>query len=161
VTARLTILLGLDFVTLTDATIARQRGGAVIEVFPEMRGHFPLHPSLHGEVADRIIRDAQPADGLLARRRAVCTHSDPFVLRVRWRIAEGTLPPAEVALVWVLPDGSETAIPLNDRGTPEWWPKGVFAEAQEEFHAIRRALAERDRKSAIGRAEQPTIPEQS
>jgi hypothetical protein len=77
-----------------------------------------------------------------------CTHSDVFVLRIRRRIAEGTLSPFDVAFVWVEADGTEKPIPLNDRGTPAWWPKhadrtSVGAEAAVEFHALRRALAAR------------------
>jgi hypothetical protein len=165
-TARLTILLGFETCALVDATYRRLLGGVVADRFPEMRGPYPLHPSLHGAVADRIILDATHPTLALPKHRVVCTHSDPFVLRIRRRIAEGTLSPADVALVWVLPDGSETSIQLNDRGTPEWWPKGVGYEAQDEFHAIRRALAARDLAAAkdvgaaLPRAEQPTMPEE-
>ena len=148
--ARLTILLGLDFVAMFAAQ--QRRVGARLLNWPEMRGMFPLHPSLHGDAADHILRDAATDP----RPRVVCTHSDVFVLRIRRRIAEGTLSPADVALVWVEADGEERPIPLNDRGTPEWWPSGVFAESTEEYRAIRRALRSRD---AGIRAEQPTLPE--
>ena len=163
-TARLSILLGLDSVALAAAADRRWcNDNAVREGWPEIRDERPLHPSLHGEVADRIILAATYPTLRLVKSWVVVTHSDVFVLRVRRRVAEGTLSPADVALVWVEPDGTEKPIPLNDRGTPTWWPKGVGYEANEEFHAIRRALADRDVKAAsaaLPRAEQPTIPEE-
>lgn len=139
--ARLTILLGLDNGVLLIALLRRTtESRSLIIAWPEMdEDNGPMHPMKHGDRADAVL----PAT-LLTGDVTVCTHSDVFVLRVRRRIAEGTHKPEDVALVWVEPDGTEKPIPLNDRGTPAWWPKGVNAEAQDEFGAIRRALHARD-----------------
>lgn len=111
------------------------------------RAMTPVHPSRHGDIADEFL-----GGGSLPVETSVpvvtCTHSDPFILRIRRRIAEGTLSPTDVSLVWVEPNGTEKPIPLNERGTPAWWPKGVFAEAQVEFHEIRRALHARGEPEA-------------
>lgn len=142
---RITILLGCDGYAVERAAhlrIHRPRTSAHV-LWPEYDGH-PLHPSRHGDLADEAIADS------VRMPVVITTHSDVFVLRVRRRVAEGALVPAAVLLVWVEPDGSERPIPLNDRGTPEWWPKGVFAEAQAEFAEIRRVLNLRDREPGEG-----------
>jgi predicted ATPase len=74
------------------------------------------------------------------------------VLRLRREIAAKRLAKNDVRIYFVDeseakgPDQGSTLreIGLNDRGTPEWWPKGVFAESQAEFHRIRQELAKRD-----------------
>ena len=75
------------------------------------------------------------------------THSDALTLRVRAALAERRLSPEQVRLYFV-DDASSghtgsivREIRLNDRGTPDWWPDGVFAEPHLEFKRIRRALA--------------------
>lgn len=105
-----------------------------------------LHPRAHAAVAELFVA----ATGRAPRRRfLVETHSDAFVLRLRREVAAGRLGPADVRLYFVDEgDGRGGSgvreIPLNERGTPGWWPKGVFAEPQAEYHAIRRELARRD-----------------
>lgn len=64
--------------------------------------------------------------------------------------------PDEVALYFVdeINDGPGSIvkpIALNDRGTPDWWPKGVFAENQAEFYAIRQELANKVEDSFLRR----------
>jgi hypothetical protein len=147
--AKLTIFMGLDNALLERAVVmGRDASTGTRSVrWPESTNdEKSFHPARHGHVADLFISASERTPHVL------CTHSDVFVLRVRRRIAEGTLSPSDVALVWVEADGTERHIFLNDRGTPEWWPKGVGNEAGDEFHAIRRALTERDRK----REEMPT-----
>ena len=130
-TAHLTVVLGYDSEAIERA--ARALAADRCARFPETR----RHPRDHGADADFVIG--------IARHHtiAVATHSDAFVLRVRRRVAEGALAAGDVAILWV--DGATVRpIALNDRGTPDWWPAGVFLEAHEEFAAIRRALAARD-----------------
>jgi hypothetical protein len=127
--------------------------------WPELDEHTrsPLPPIEHGAVADALLTGS-----LGGRPRVVITHSDVFVLRLRRHVAEGSLAAADVDLRWVESPDSIRSILLNDRGTPAWWPKGLGAEAQEEFHGIRRALAARDAPLSLdktARAEQPTLPE--
>lgn len=105
-----------------------------------------IHPGAHGEIAELFL------DALVRfpdRWFIVETHSDPFVLRLRAAIAQERLKAADLRMYFVeeAENGSSLKeIPFDDRGTPGWWPTGVFAEPQEEFLLIRRSLAERDRK---------------
>ena len=104
-----------------------------------------LHPHAHRAVAELLIKghERHPETRFLVE-----THSDTLVLRLRRAVVEKRLPHQDVRLIYVAsgPEGS-TAVPisLNERGVPDWWPKGVFAEAQTEYSAMRRKLNEGDR----------------
>ncbi len=104
-----------------------------------------LHPAVHPDVAELLI-EAATAEG--GPRLLVETHSDPLLLRVRAALAEERLQPQQVKLYVVEPHpdvGSRVReIPLDDRGTPGWWPRGLFAEPATEFRRIVDALARRD-----------------
>jgi hypothetical protein len=108
-----------------------------------------MHPYAHARVAELLI-DAVANNKNF--RLLVETHSDALVLRLRREIAAKRLAKNDVRIYFVDeseakgPDQGSTLreIGLNDRGTPEWWPKGVFAESQAEFHRIRQELAKRD-----------------
>ena len=105
-----------------------------------------LHPHAHRAVAELLIEghNRHPSTRFLVE-----THSDTLVLRLRRAIVEKRLDPDDVRLLYVAPeaDGSTaTPIRLNERGVPDWWPKGVFAEAQAEFTAMRRKLNEGERE---------------
>jgi AAA domain, putative AbiEii toxin, Type IV TA system len=104
-----------------------------------------LHPHAHRAVAELLIQGhaRHPATRFLVE-----THSDTFVLRLRRAVVEKRLDPENVRLIYVArgPEGSTAkAIRLNERGVPDWWPKGVFAEAQAEYSEMRRRLNEADR----------------
>lgn len=105
-----------------------------------------LHPAVHAEVAELLIASAT-ADG--GPRLLVETHSDPLLLRIRAAIAEQRLSPDDVNL-YVVEDHPDAVgsrvrrIPFDDRGTPEWWPRGLFAEPADEFRRLMRALARRE-----------------
>lgn len=108
-----------------------------------------LHPRAHARVAELFISALMRSP---ERRFLVETHSDTFVLRLRREVAAGRLAPADVRLYFVdegdgLSGSIVKEIRLDERGTPRWWPKGVFAEPQAEYYAIRRALSQRDAKS--------------
>lgn len=103
-----------------------------------------LHPHAHAAVADLLL------ESLIRRpetRLLVETHSDVLVLRLRRAIAEGRIAPGDVRIYFIDEDSSEGShareIVLNDRAIPDWWPKGVFAESQKEYFAMRRELAKR------------------
>jgi hypothetical protein len=103
-----------------------------------------LHPDAHRGVAELLIsaRHRQPDSRLLVE-----SHSDTLVLRLRRAIVEGRLEPDDVRLYVVdqSPRGATCkAIHFNDRGVPDWWPQGVFSEAQAEYQAMRRVLAGRE-----------------
>jgi predicted ATPase len=105
-----------------------------------------LHPYAHAAVAELMIETAE--------RKSDChllieTHSEAFVLRVRRALAENRLTPDQVRIYFIeeSTDKDEGSIikpiVLNDRGTPDWWPDGIFTEAHREFQAIRKALSNR------------------
>lgn len=103
-----------------------------------------LHPGLHGEVGELLVERAL-ASG--SPRLLVESHSDALLLRARALIAEGRASKDDVAVYFVeqVDRGSEVRrIWLDDTGTPDWWPRGVFAEPTAEFQRIRRALTKRE-----------------
>jgi predicted ATPase len=102
-----------------------------------------LHPVAHTGIAELLIEAVNPKYSLLIE-----THSDTLLLRIRRAIAEQRISHTDVRFYYVeiQKDGREvsTEIELNDRGTPSWWPKGIFSEVQEEYQALRRALSKRE-----------------
>jgi hypothetical protein len=104
-----------------------------------------LHPRAHVAIAELLLEYLEHSPNT---RLLVETHSDVLLLRVRREIAARRLSPADVRLYFVDEDSTEGSlvreIELDDRGTPGWWPKDVFAEPQKEFFAIRRELAKRE-----------------
>jgi hypothetical protein len=103
-----------------------------------------LHPAAHAVVVEALLQrvNRDPASRILVE-----THSDAIVLRIRRELAAGRLTPDDVRVYFVDETQREgsvvTEIELTDEGTPTWWPKGVFAEPQEEYFAIRRELDKR------------------
>ena len=96
-----------------------------------------LQPTQTFDEAVAVARDAlrRSRDG----ETVECDGTDLQSLAFRLLIAQGEMLPSEIALS--APDGAP--IPLDERGTPEWWPDGLFADAHLAFLAIRRALAGR------------------
>jgi hypothetical protein len=97
-----------------------------------------LHDAAHAALGDLLLSAVVAGHGNLV----VETHSESLVLRVRRRIAEGTLSPDQVALVYVEDTGEGSSlrpIPLQPDGEIAWWPEGVFSESFVEVKAIRRA----------------------
>ena len=142
---RFTVLLGINNAALATAMRARWGRGCAIEPWPELDALArSSHPCTHGDLADDLLA--------LGRARGVpvvvCTHATGFVLRVRRRVAEGTLKSADVALIWIEPDGTEKPIPLDERGEVRWWPQGIGSEEFEELKAIRRAQRAQDEATA-------------
>jgi hypothetical protein len=97
-----------------------------------------LHDAAHAGLGDLLINATQNGRGTIV----VETHSEALVLRVRRRIAEGTLKKEKVAIYYVDEDdgGSRLRrIVLDDVGEVDWWPEGVFSESFAEVKAIRQA----------------------
>lgn len=122
-----------------DRASGRTGGLDIIEQ-PELH----LHPGAHGDLADLYIEAVSRS----STRFLIETHSENFVLRIRRRVAEGTLATKDVAIYWV--DDNADAKPrvrpigIDDKGNVDFWPRGVFAEDFEEVKAIRLAQRERD-----------------
>lgn len=99
-----------------------------------------LHAAAQAPLADLFIETALQAGE--RGRLIVETHSEPLLLRVQRRIAEGKLPLDKVALyfVEVTAKGSRLRrIQILPNGEVEWWPEGVFEESFHEVAAMRRA----------------------
>jgi hypothetical protein len=108
-----------------------------------------LHAAAQAPLADLFI------DTALAGRGTVLieTHSEPLLLRVQRRVAEGVLAPDRVAVyfVWVTEEGSLLRrVKLNQDGEVDWWPEGVFEEDFQEVARIRRAQRRRTRLARRG-----------
>lgn len=122
--------------------------GDLPQLFIVEQPELDLHPHAHARAAELLVNAVTKNKNL---RLLVETHSDALVLRVRREVAAGRMTPDDVKLYFVEESrdarGGSVVKPihLNDRGTPAWWPRGVFAESQAEFHEIRRELAKRDR----------------
>jgi hypothetical protein len=97
-----------------------------------------LHDAAHAALGDLLIHAVSNGGGNIV----VETHSEALVLRIRRRIAEGSLSPDSVAIYYVndAEDGSELhRINVNEIGEVDWWPEGVFSESFVEVKAIRHA----------------------
>jgi len=101
---------------------------ARLVVLEEPEAH--LHPSVHGAMADLVIRCARRSQVIVE------THSENFILRLRRRIAEAHLKHADVGLYYL--DEVRNVIPvrLDHSGTTDNWPSGVFESDIEEARAI-------------------------
>jgi energy-coupling factor transporter ATP-binding protein EcfA2 len=99
-----------------------------------------LHPALQAELGDLFIDVTQAGN----RQVLVETHSEHLLLRVRRHIAEGTLKPDRVAILFVEKDGDESKVrrlDVNNRGHFSDWPKGFFDEGYQEAMALATAAS--------------------
>lgn len=109
-------------------------GGLEVVEQPELH----LHPQSHGDLADLYVKASQKVDS----RFLIETHSEIFLLRLRRRIAEGTLDPDNVIFYWIKGESGKdkiTPIHINEKGETDTWPTDVFSDAYKEVTAIRRA----------------------
>jgi predicted ATPase len=101
-----------------------------------------LHPALQAELGDLFIDVAKAGH----RQILVETHSEHLLLRVRRRIAEGSLKPNQVSILFVEKHGGESEVlplDLNIRGHFSNWPKGFFDEAYQEAMALAEAASKK------------------
>ncbi|GGV44138.1 hypothetical protein GCM10010182_80810 [Actinomadura cremea] len=109
----------------------------VLEVVEEPELH--LHPSAQAILADLYIRaiDMGPV------RFLVETHSENFLLRLRRRVAEGSLDAERLALYFIDDGGGRFStvrrINVDELGNVDYWPKGIFRESFEEVRALAEA----------------------
>jgi predicted ATPase len=109
-------------------------GGALLVEQPELH----LHPAAQADLADLFIAGAQSGN----RQYIVETHSEHLLLRLRRRIADSTIAPADVAVLYVergAKSSSVRSLDLNSSGEFEDWPKGFFDERYREALAIMEA----------------------
>ena len=101
-----------------------------------------LHPAAHGAVADLAI---EAANARQSNQVLIETHSENLVLRLRRRVAEGALRPSQLNLLWFDhsdPTGATVRqVGVQDDGSVDHWPSGVFAEDYAEVQGMIRARA--------------------
>lgn len=97
-----------------------------------------LHPAAHGNLAELI---ALSTKNDYNKSYLVETHSINFILRLRRLIAEEKLSVDDVALYSVEFDENEccsklVSVEINEDGSVNYWPEGVFEETLAESIAI-------------------------
>lgn len=128
----------LPVVALCCARRMKRFTGPFLDIVEQPELH--LHDAAHAPVGDLLLSAVEAGQGNVV----VETHSESLVLRVRRRVAEGSLDPEQVALIFVEDpvqgSGSRLRpIRLDADGEVQWWPEGVFSESFVEVKAIRRA----------------------
>lgn len=98
-----------------------------------------LHPAAHAPLADLFLESAKGGIGQVV----IETHSENLLLRLRRRIAEGSVAPELVAMYWIedMEDGTSRVKPINimEDGSIDYWPPGIFSEGYQEVRAMSRA----------------------
>jgi len=120
-------------------------GRNVLELIEEPELH--LHPSAQAMLADLYIRAANT----VPVRFLVETHSETFLLRLRRRVAEGTLDAKRLALYFVDDDGDSSTIRqinVDEFGNVDYWPEGIFDEGFDEVRALAEAQETRLERDA-------------
>ncbi|HEX3554618.1 MAG TPA: AAA family ATPase [Thermoanaerobaculia bacterium] len=122
--------------------IWRQETGSATFLDVVEQPELHLHAAAQAPLADLFIDTALQGRGSVL----VETHSEPILLRVQRRVAEGVIPPDRVALYFVdvTAGGSQLrSIGLRPNGEVDWWPDGVFEEDFQEVAAMSRAQRRR------------------
>jgi len=120
----------------------RQRpgSGTFLDVVEQPELH--LHAAAQAPLADLFINTVLQGRGSVL----VETHSEPILLRVQRRVAEGILPHDRVALYFIdaTAGGSQLRrVGVQPNGEVDWWPDGVFEEDFHEVAALSRAQRRR------------------
>lgn len=103
-----------------------------------------MHPRAHVAIAELLLEyiHRNASAGVLVE-----THSDVLVLRIRREIAAGRLSSKDVKIYFVDEDATAGSVvkpvELDERATPQWWPKDVFGEPQREYFLLRQELVRR------------------
>jgi predicted ATPase len=98
-----------------------------------------LHPKAQADLADLFLGQVrrQPKAQIIVE-----THSEHLLLRIRRRIAEGSVEQGSVMVLFVeKKEGRSqvTSLPINGRGHFEEWPKDFFEEGYQEALALAEA----------------------
>lgn len=117
----------LPVVTLLHAIASGMKRSPLV-IVEEPEAH--LHPSVHGDMADLVLRCAEKTQLIVE------THSENFLLRVRRKIAEGRISKDDIALYYIDEAHSVIKISLDEYGGTDNWPTGVFESDIEEAGAI-------------------------
>lgn len=124
---------------IVASVVTMNSPGCLIVEQPEIH----LHPEAQAHLGDLFVHTV---DADRKKQIIVETHSEHLLLRVRRRIAEGSLDPSRVAVLYVERQrrGSTVrSLDLADDASFADWPSGFFDEAYKESLAMVRAIAER------------------
>ncbi len=106
-----------------------------------------LHPAAHGNLAELFVQSTKDDAN---KKYLIETHSQNFLLRMRYLVAKGMLAKDDIHIYFTDFD-EETGIShlqlieVDDCGNVSFWPDGIFNESFEEAIAI--AKAQKKRKS--------------
>jgi len=123
------------------AGLSVPRGSTLLVEQPELH----LHPQVQSRLADFFLR-ARPDV-----RFIVETHSEYLITRLRRRVAEGTVSPGKVQVLFAEQSEGNTNVrrlSLSELGDFSEWPEGFFDAQDEDSLGIVRAVAARLREEA-------------
>jgi predicted ATPase len=97
-----------------------------------------LHPRLQTALGDLFIQASSAQASVSQKQLIVETHSEHLMMRIQRRIAEGSVDPNDVAVVYIdrRADGEAVATRLrldSDGSFIDPWPHGFFTERLEEL----------------------------
>lgn len=104
-----------------------------------------LHDAAHAALGELLVEATTSRRGVMV----VETHSEALILRLRRKIAEGTIGPEDVSLVYVSDDEDGSVvqpIAILPDGEVSLWPQGIFSESFLEVQGIRAAQRRREQK---------------
>ena len=117
----------LPVVTLLKA-VTRGLIETNLVVVEEPEAH--LHPSAHGAMAE-LLAEASKHTQVLTE-----THSENFILRLRRKVAQGEMLPDAIRLNYVDDNQEVVDITVDETGSVDDWPSGLFEYDVEEARAI-------------------------
>jgi len=120
----------LPVVALLIAIVSRRVEPSLV-IIEEPEAH--LHPSAHGALADLIIQASAVTQIIVE------THSENLILRMRRRIADGSMAQNRLQLTYVTEDHEVLSVAIDGQGGASNWPAGVFESDVEEATAIMEA----------------------
>jgi energy-coupling factor transporter ATP-binding protein EcfA2 len=95
-----------------------------------------VHPRLQSVIGDLMVTSSQDYGNVLV----VETHSEPILLRLQRRIAEGRVDHEDVAVMHVIRRGEASEIelvPIQENGQLDYqWPGGFFDDRMDDLVAI-------------------------
>lgn len=117
-----------------------------------------LHPQVQAELADVFISATQAREEGKARnvQLIVESHSEHFLNRLQRRVAEGAIPPQDVAVYFCRRAGAATELEplrLNMFGEIENWPEHFFGNEMDDIAG--RTLAALQRRRVIAGRSDP------
>ncbi len=122
---------------IVASVLRTTRGDSLLIEQPEIH----LHPAAQADFGDLLIES-------LGKRRdrqfIVETHSEHLLLRIRRRIAEGTISPNSVSILYVERVRRESRVrtlKLTKKGYFDDWPKGFFEEGYNETLELAKAAS--------------------